>query len=77
MKEIEEALRKNSTIPEAMRDDLLYTHQNAVQMIQAWKAHQLWSLQKDKVPTTVLDDLDETKVLITQDWAMKWLPQRY
>lgn len=77
LKEIEEALSKNSTIPEDMRDDLLYTHQNAVQAIQAWKAHQLRSLQQDKARTTVLEDLDETKVLITQDWAMKWLPQRY
>jgi len=67
LKEIEEALSKNSTIPEDMRDDLLYIHQNAVQAIQAWKAHQLRYLQQDKARTTVLDDLDETKVLITQD----------
>ena len=77
LKEIEEALSKNSTIPEDMRDDLLYTYQNAVQAIQAWTAHQLRSLQQGKARTTVLDYLDETKVLITQDWAMKWLPQRY
>ena len=77
LKEVEAALSKNSTIPEDVRGDLLYTYQSAVQAIQAWKAHQLRSLQQDKARTTVLDQLDETKVLITQDWAMKWLPQRY
>ena len=76
-KEVEAALSKSSTIAEDVRDDLLYTYQNVVQAIQAWKAHQLWSLQQDKARITVLGQLDETKVLITQDWAMKWLPQRY
>ena len=67
LKEVEAALSKNSTIPEDVRDDLLYTYQSAVQAIQAWKAHQLRSLQQDKARTTVLDQLDESKVLITQD----------
>ena len=75
LKEVEAALSKSSTIAEDVRDDLLYTYQNAVQAIQAWKAHQLRSLQQDKARITVLGQLDETKVLITQDWAMKWLPQ--
>ena len=55
LKEVEAALSKNSTIPEDVRDDLLYTYQSAVQAIQAWKAHMLRSLQQDKARTTVLD----------------------
>ena len=35
--------------------------------------HHLRSLQQDKARTTALIII----VLITQDWAMKWLPQRY
>ena len=59
------------------RDDLLYTFTQSVQAIESWKAHQIRSLQHDKAQITVLERLDETSVLITQDWAMKWLPQKY
>ena len=48
-----------------------------MQAIESWKAHQIRSLQQDKARITVLERLDETSVLITQDWAMKWLPQKY
>lgn len=57
--------------------DLLYTYEQAVKAIIAWKAHQLRSFQQDKARIDVLDCLDETTVLITQDWAMKFLPQKY
>ena len=59
------------------RDDLLYTYEQAVTAINAWKAHQLRSLQQDKARTDVLEHLNATSVLITQDWAMKFLPQKY
>ena len=59
------------------RDDLSYTFTQSVQAIESWKAHQIRSLQQDKARITVLERLDETSVLITQDWAMKWLPQKY
>ena len=59
------------------RDDLQFAFHQACQAIESWKAHQLRSLQQDKARTTILDGLDEKSVLITQDWAMKWLPQRY
>ena len=49
----------------------------AVQTIESWKAHQLRSLQQDNARSTALTSLDESSVLITQDWAMTWLPQRY
>ena len=59
------------------RDDMQYAFRLAVQAIESWKAHQLRSLQQDKARSTTLASLDESSVLITQDWAMKWLPQRY
>ena len=64
-------------LSEDERDDILYTVHQAMRAIVSWKAHQLRSLQHDKAHTTLLDRVDETTVLITQDWAMKWLPQRY
>ena len=56
-------------LTEDERDDIQYTFRHAVQAIESWKAHQLRSLQQDKPRTTVLESLDESSVLITQDWA--------
>ncbi len=58
-------------------DNLTYLIEQAVQAVESWKAHQLRSIQQDKGRTECLDDLDTTTVLITQDWAMKFLPQKY
>ena len=66
-----------SPLTDDERDDMQYTFRLAVQAIESWKAHQLRSLQQDKARSTALESLDESSVLITQDWAMKWLPQRY
>lgn len=59
------------------RDDLTYLYKEGVKAINAWKAHQLRSLQQDKARRDILEKLDSTSVLLTEDWAMKFLPQRY
>ena len=59
------------------RDDLMYACQQAIQVINAWKAHQLRSLRQDKCRIEVLQELNPNEVLVTQDWAMKFLPQKY
>ena len=76
IKELGDAIA-DAQLSDDERDDLLYTFNQAVQAIESWKAHQLRSLQQDKAQTSLLESLDETLVLITQDWAMKWLPQKY
>lgn len=58
-------------------DDLLYCYNQAAQAIESWKSHLLRSVQQDKARTDILQRLDESSVLITQDWAMKFLPQKY
>ena len=58
-------------------DDLLYCYQQAAQAIESWKSHLLRSVQQDKACTDILELLDESSVLITQDWAMKFLPQKF
>ena len=58
-------------------DDLRYDFHHAAHEIQAWKAHQLRSVRQDMARTDILDRLDDSSVLITQDWAMKFLPQKY
>ena len=58
-------------------DDLKYSCRQAVDCIKAWKAHQLRSCRQDEARTSILDNLHENSVHITQDWAMKFLPQKY
>ena len=74
---IESSLDQLTVITENEQDSLSYTYHSAVQDIQAWKAHQLRSVRQDEARTCILDDLDEASVHITQDWAMKFLPQKY
>ena len=68
---------KASTLADEERDDMMYSCQQAIQAIQAWKAHQLRALQQDKCRIDVLRELNANEVLITQDWAMKFLPHKY
>lgn len=58
-------------------DDLMFACQQAIQAIDAWKSHQLRSLRQDKSRTDMINELDESTVMITQDWAMKFLPEKY
>ena len=58
-------------------DDLTYSCCQAVECIKAWKAHQLRSCRQDEARTSILDNLHENSVHITQDWAMKFLSQKY
>ena len=53
----------------------MYSFQQAYPAIEAWKAHQLRSIQQDKARLNIIDTLAESSVLITQDWAMKFLPE--
>ena len=73
---MERYLAESKLEPELL-EDFSYTHSQAAQAIQAWKAHQLRSVRQDRARTMCLSSLNETTVLITQDWAMKFLPVKY
>ena len=45
--------------------------------ILAWKAHILRFINQDSSRIDVLELLDESSVLVVQDWAMKYLPRKY
>ena len=45
--------------------------------IFAWKAHILRSINQDAARIGVLESLDESFVLVVEDWAMKFLPRKY
>ena len=72
-----EIKRDDLTLDEDEPVDLRYTCKQAALDIQAWKAHQLRSIRQDMARIDVLDALSASSVLITNDWAMKFLPQKY
>ena len=76
LKEIELNLSE-ANLDEEDQDDVMYSFQQAYTAIEAWKAHQLRSIQQDKARLNIIDTLAESSVLITQDWAMKFLPRKY
>lgn len=69
---------QNAVFPdEEQRDEALFLFEAAKRSVQAWKAHQLRSVQQDKSRLDVLELLNNDTVLIVSDWAMKFLPQLY
>ena len=58
-------------------EELTSVTNQAKQAIHAWKAHLLRNVNQDEARTDALDMLDETSVLLVQDWAMKVLPRKY
>ena len=60
-----------------LKEELLFTLDKAKQDILLWKAHLLRSDNQDEARLDIIDSLDETSVLVVQDWAMKFLPRKY
>lgn len=59
------------------RDEAFYLYQSATQAIHAWKCHLLRNVRQDQARLDALDLLDERTVLLVNDWAMKFIPQKY
>lgn len=55
-------------------DELTFLVGKAIEAVSSWKAHQLRVVHQDQARLDVIDKLCESKVLITQDFAMKFLP---
>ena len=49
---------------------MMYSCQQAIQAIEAWKAHQLRSHQQDKCRIDILRELSCEEVFITQDYEI-------
>ena len=62
---------------EDTRDELVFVFDQATNNILAWKVHLLRSVNQDKACLDILDALDESSVLLQQDWAMKFLARKY
>lgn len=59
------------------RDEAVYIIQLATLAIQSWKCHILRSWNQDQACFDTMDLIDQKTVLIVNDWAMTFLPQRY
>ena len=77
--DIHEALEKmsDSNMSRDVIDELTFNEGQAKQNILAWKAHLLRCVNQDEARLQVIDTLDESSVLLVQDWAMKFLPRKY
>ena len=59
------------------REEAIYIMQSSKLAIRSWQCHILRSFNQDQARLDFLDILDNVTVLIVNDWAMKFLPQRY
>ena len=59
------------------KDEARFLVQKSREAILAWKCHQLRSINQDRARLEVLTSLDSTRVLIVQDFAMKFMPTQY
>ena len=74
--EIEHAVNEAIFPMAADKDEAIYQMKSAKLAILAWKRHILRSHNQDQAQYDVLDQLDKETVLIINDWAMKFLPQK-
>ena len=58
-------------------DELTFPVGKAIEAVDRWKTHQLRVVHQDQARLDVIDKLCESKVLITQDFAMKFLPMQF
>ena len=79
-----ESLMKNAfSDPEVVfnsndeKEDKLHDGQVSLESIYAWKRHLLRAVHQDRARQEVLDEVDSSKIFITQDFAMKFLPRRF
>ena len=59
------------------KEDKLHDVQVSLESIYAWKRHLLRAVHQDRARQEVLDEVDSSKIFITQDFAMKFSPRRF
>ena len=68
---------QSTNLPQDLQDDLLFNARTASDGVRSWKGQQLRMVYQDTARTDIIDSLQEDSVLITQDFAMKFLPTHY
>ena len=59
-----------------VKEELCFRVKQAKGTIWLWKSHLLRSVNQDTARVEVLEELDDSSVLLVQDWAMKYLPRK-
>ena len=59
------------------KEELVFRVKNAKTAILAWKSHLRRSVNQDGARVQLLEVIDESSILVVQDWAMKYLPRKY
>lgn len=78
LSEIESALTtQTSNLLPSAKEELTFVLKQSKVNILAWKSHILRCIHQDAARIDVLENLDESSVLIFQDWAMKYLPRKF
>ena len=60
-----------------IKEELVHDFEEACKHIQKWKSHIVRSINQERAKQNVLDNLDESSVLIVADWAMKFEQTRF
>ena len=73
LNDIEEGLvAQSENMASNVKEELVFRVRNAKTAILAWKSHLLSSVNQDCARVQLLEAIDESSVLIFQDWAMKY-----
>ena len=59
------------------RDEAVFLLASSKMAIKSWKQHLLRSSRQDQARLDILESLDDKSILMVDDWAMKFLPEKY
>ena len=59
------------------QEEIVHDIEAAVKKIHDWKAHLMRTAHQEATKSTILNEMAPSQVLITMDWAMKFLPVRF
>jgi hypothetical protein len=59
------------------RDETIFLLKSSKEAIKSWKQHLLRTSRQDQARLDILESLDDKSILMVDDWAMKFLPEKY
>lgn len=77
LNELRSTLERVNIMDDKTRARYLHRYDQHVHHIWNWKAHLMRCVRQDQARLDILEDLQCDSVLVTMDWAMKWLPMKY
>ena len=59
------------------RDEVAYMVNSSKLAIESWQCHIIQCVNQDQARIDVIELLDDDTILVINDWAMKFIPQKY